>query len=230
LFWRGRSLFKREQVPVHFLHVGKTGGTAIIEALRPVAEEYRIVLHPHSTKLSDVPHDHRVFFFVRHPLTRFVSGFYSRLRRGMPRYCYEWSEAEAEAFQHFQNANNLAEALSAADEETASRAHAAMQGILHVKSTYREWFSGEQELDQRLESVVLVGLQEKLKEDFEDLKSLLRLPKTLELPQDDVLAHRNPPTSDRRLSPVAMHNLSQWYADDIRFYEHCLQLRVRRGL
>lgn len=215
---------------VHFLHIRKTGGTAIAEALRPIAESYGIVLHDHSTKLRDVPPDHQVVFFVRHPIPRFVSGFWSRLRRGLPRHHFEWNEAETEAFRHFRKANDLAEALSATDPETAMRARQAMRGISHLKNTYKDWFSSEQELDDRSDSILLVGLQEKLNADFEYLKWLLNLPETVSLPTDDKLAHRTPPEFDRQLSLLAERNLSDWYAEDIRFYEHCTRLRAARGL
>lgn len=215
---------------IHFLHIRKTGGTAITEALRPVADSHGIVLHDHQTRLSDVPRDHRVVFFVRHPIARFVSGFCSRQRRGLPRHRYEWNDAEAQAFRCFRTANDLAEGLSATDLQTLSRAQAAMRGISHVKNTYRDWFSGEQELDDRFESILLIGLQEKLASDFEYLKMLLKLPKTVSLPVDDFLAHRTPPEYDRHLSSLAQRNLAQWYAEDIRLYEHCLRLRAARGL
>jgi sulfotransferase famil protein len=218
------------QAPVHFLHVRKTGGTAIAEALRPFADAYGIVLHEHTTRLSDVPRDDRVVFFVRHPLSRFVSGFFSRLRCGLPRHYYRWNEAEVKAFRHFQKANDLAEALSATNPETLTRAHEAMTGISHIKNTYRDWFSGTQELDDRLDSIVLIGLQETLSTDFVHLKGLLQLPRTVSLPADDTLAHRTPLGFDRQLSPLAVENLSRWFAEDIRFYEYCVQLRSARGL
>lgn len=217
-------------MPVHFLHIRKTGGTAIIEALRPIAESHGIVLHGHATKLSDIPCHHQVVFFVRHPLSRFVSGFWSRLRRGLPRHHYDWNEAEMEAFRHFRKANDLAEALSASDPEIAMCARDAMRGISHIKNTYKDWFSSEQELDDRLDSIVLVGLQEKLDTDFEHMRRLLKLPETISLPADDTLAHRTPPEFDRELSPLAERNLSHWYAEDIQFYERCLRIRAARGL
>lgn len=218
------------QVPVHFLHIRKTGGTALSEALRPFADAHGIILHEHSAKLCDVPHDHRVVFFVRHPLPRFVSGFFSRLRCGLPRHYYKWNDAEVEAFRHFQKANELAEALSATDPKVLERAHQAMIGISHIKNTYRDWFSGTEELDERLGSIVLIGLQEKLSTDFDYLKTFFKLPATLSLPADDTLAHRTPVEFDRNLSPLAVRNLSQWYAEDIRFYDYCLQLRASRDL
>lgn len=224
-------LFKRDkpESPLHFLHIGKTGGTAITEALTPVAERFGIVLHTHSTKLQDVPRTHRVFFFVRHPIPRFVSGFFSRLRRGAPRYNFEWSASEAEAFGHFQKASDLAEALSSTNPEVRRHAQEAMRGIQHVSSTYREWFAGEEEIQNRLDSIVLIGLQEKLSEDFERLKALLNLPPALGLPADDVRAHRTPGSFDRKLSPLAEKNLLEWYSEDVRLYEYCSALRSARG-
>lgn len=216
--------------PIHFLHIGKTGGTAIVEALRPIADDFGIVLHDHDKRLSEIPRHQRVFFFVRHPIPRFVSGFNSRLRRGAPRYCYRWSEAEAIAFAQFTKPNDLAEALSAPDEQTLAHARQAMRGIQHVNSFYRNWFSGERELEKRIDSIVVLGLQEKLAQDFEYLKLVLQLPRELALPEDDVLAHRTPGGLDRHLSPLAECNLSRWYAEDIRLYERCLQLRARLGL
>lgn len=216
-------------VPIHFLHIRKTGGTAIAEALRPIASNYDIVLHDHHTRLSDVPRTHRVIFFVRHPISRFVSGFCSRQRRGLPRHHYEWTNGEMQAFGTFATANDLAEALSASVPGALARAHAAMRDISHVRHTYKEWFSGKQELDDRRESIVLIGLQEKLSSDFDRLKMLLNLPTALSLPVDDIGAHRTPSGFNRQLSVLAQENLSRWYADDVQLYEHCLRLRAARG-
>jgi hypothetical protein len=221
------TTFKRNSrdLPVHFLHIRKTGGTAVTEALGPVALKFGIMLHAHNTKLSDIPRDHRVFFFVRHPISRFVSGFFSRLRRGMPRYNYEWSEVEAKAFGRFAKPNDLAEALSASETETRTCAREAMRGVAHLNSSYKDWFSGEQELEERLDSILLIGLQERLSADFEYLKQLLHLPPNLCLPEDDLLAHRTPKDFNRQLTPLAERNLADWYVEDIRFYDRCLKLR-----
>jgi len=216
---------------IHFLHIRKTGGTAIIEALRPVAQSYGIILHTHSTKLKDVPREDRVIFFVRHPISRFVSGFNSRLRQGLPRHHYQWNEAEAEAFRHFHIPNDLAEALSSVDSEVSQRARRAMEGISHIKNTYQTWFCGGiPELDERIASIILIGLQEQLTVDFERLKRILGLPAGVSLPQNDILAHRTPAEFDRYLSPLAESNLERWYAQDLAFYEHCRRLRSERDV
>ena len=218
----------QDRDPIHFLHIRKTGGTAIVEALCPVAEHFNIILHGHATKLRDIPPNHGVFFFVRHPIPRFVSGFLSRLRRGMPRYHYEWSEAEARAFARFPTPNALGEALSASDYASRAAAQDAMRSINHVNSNYKDWFGRQQALDDRIHSILLVGLQEELSRAFEYLKKLLGLPNELVLPEDDILAHRTPREFDRRISSLAEDGLTQWYAEDIRFYEHCVEIRSRQ--
>jgi len=101
-----------------------------------------------------------------------------------------------------------------------------MRNIAHLKYTYKDWFSGTDELAARVDSILLVGLQEQLDTDFEYLKKLLNLPETLLLPTDDVLSHRTPPQFDRSLSPLSVHNLLQWYSEDIHFYDYCVQLRA----
>ncbi len=217
-------------MPIHFLHIRKTGGTAIAEALRPIAAEFNILLHDHATRLSDIPRHDQVVFFVRHPIPRFASGFFSRLRCGLPRHHYPWNEIETRAFRLFRKPSDLAEALSSPDQQMADAARQAMRGISHLKNTYKDWFSGERELDDRADSILLIGLQEKLTSDFEYLRTFLKLPETVRLPQDEVLAHKTPSEFDRNLSPLAEHNLRHWYRDDIRFYEHCLRLRAARGL
>ena len=56
-----------------------------------------------------------VAFFVRHPVSRFVSGFNSRMRKGRPRRNVEWSEGERWSFERFRTPDELARALASAD-------------------------------------------------------------------------------------------------------------------
>ena len=81
---------------VHFLHIGKTGGTAMKYVLSqyPVGSRYAICLHGHRVRLCDIPKGDSVIFAVREPISRFVSGFYSRKRQGQPRLFSPWSQNE----------------------------------------------------------------------------------------------------------------------------------------
>ena len=49
------------------------------------------MIHGHGVRLADVPLDDDVFFVIRHPLERFVSGFNSRLHRGRPLRDITWT-------------------------------------------------------------------------------------------------------------------------------------------
>jgi hypothetical protein len=212
---------------VHFLHIGKTGGTAIKHALKTTTDaSIALHLHNHDTKLSDVPRGEQVFFFVRDPIRRFVSGFYSRQRQGQPRYFVPWSTDERDSFENFVTPNDLAEALSAADRHTRQKAARAMQSIGHVRDSYWKWFENEPYFRSRLDDIFFIGFQESFAEDFRILKSLLPLPESAALPDDDSLAHRNPTGLDTTLTARARGNLAEWYEADYAFVTLCREVRA----
>ncbi len=218
------SIFAKRP-PVHLLHIGKTGGTAVKHALKPYAQGRRpLHLHPHAVRLADVPSGELVFFFLRDPLERFVSGFYSRQRQGRPRYNYPWSEAEAKAFSLFQTPDELGRALSSTDPILRATAQEAMQGIQHVRDHFTHWLGGLDQLRARKKDILLVGFQESLAADFEQLRRLLRLPPSVTLPTEGEAAHRNPVGLDRKLGDQAANNLREWYAADRMLYD-----RLRNG-
>lgn len=231
VWWRRQEKLpaaQRTTDPVHFLHIGKTGGTAIKAALKAHPPDVTLHVHPHRFRLANVPRGERVFFFVRDPLSRFVSAFYSRKRKGLPRYYFEWSKGEAEAFAAFETPDALASALASPDKKLRKRARVAMRQIRHLQSSYLDWIGSERALLARLDDVLLIGLQEELGTDFQLLKRLLGLPPAASLPTDDRIAHRNPAGADKRLSAEAEANLRAWYAKDIAIYDLCKRLREER--
>ena len=208
---------------VHFMHIGKTGGTAVKHALEShlITPAFLIRRHGHQTRLRQIPTGHGVIFFLRDPQARFISGFYSRFREGRPRFNNPWRPAERIIFERFPTPNNLARALSSADNDERSHAEAAMRTISHVRDSYMRWFESEEYFSSRLSDIFFIGFQERLSEDFQRLKTKLGLPQELELPDDDVLTHRSPANLDRRLDDEAADNLRRWYAADFRFLELC---------
>ncbi len=211
---------------LHFLHVGKTGGTAIKHAIGPysIGRHYAIYLHSHNVRLEDVPVGDKVIFFLRDPISRFVSGFYSRQRQGKPRYFTPWNEGERRAFEEFHLPNQLAIALSSVDLAKKERAQAAMKHIEHVRDSYWGWFGSEEYFKSRFADVLFIGFQERLKVDFDNLKSIIGLPENVEIPSDDVQSHRNPEHLDKTLEDEAVVNLKHWYQDDFDFVALCKQL------
>jgi hypothetical protein len=208
---------------VHFLHVSKTGGTAIKSALGPLAAHgrYELRLHEHRVVLGTVPRGELVFFAVRDPLERYVSGFYSRWRQGRPRYEVPWTSAEATAFSTFDSANALAEALSADEQDRRASAERAMGAIGHVCDSYWRWFGDRDHLNARADDILAIIWLPSLNRVFGALCERLCLCASPRLPDDDVAAHRTPRRFDRLLSPLAIRNLRLWYGRDFEFVELC---------
>lgn len=220
---------EREQADVHFLHIGKTGGTALRYVLEAVAEGHPwLHLHHHATRLADVPLGQRAFFFLRDPVARFVSGFCSRQWQGWPRYHAPWSRREAIAFAVFGTPNELALALSSPDTPKHHQAVEAMRSIQHVCDSYWGWLGTPDALLSRCDDVLFIGQQEHLADDVRVLAGHLGLD-IGDLPSDPVAAHRGPEGSDRHLEAQAVENLMRWYAAEYQAIELCAQIARRAG-
>jgi len=231
-------------VTVHFVHVGKTGGSAIRAALKKNGFAYikdekaekvaptpygRIQIHRrHGMRVPDVPDGDHVFFCLRDPISRFFSGFYSRLRKGQPRYYVEWRPAERQTFETFTTPSALAHGLVSDDETTRERADAAMEAIRHLRPMWR-WVGTPDEVRARDEQILYVGRQETLNADWEQLKRILELPAGLELPTDPALSHKRDRSGDEPLDDAAKEILRDWYSRDYELLEFCDQLRAERG-
>jgi hypothetical protein len=232
-------------VTVHFLHIGKTGGSAIKDALRRERLAYwnpknahrypetplgGIHLHHHSFRMAHLPPGDLVFFFLRDPVARFVSGFESRRTKGRPRYDYEWSPEERVAFEAFPTAQRLAVALAGPDSDERRKAVAAMRTIRHLGFMQRQ-VGRPRQLRERLGQVLHIGRQETLAVDWEQIKARLELPADLELPTDPVRAHKREEGTAPAgaLDEEAVRALRDWYARDYRLLDYCEQVRAARG-
>lgn len=210
---------------VHFLHIGKTGGTAIKGVLLPERKQPRlyIALHPHGVHLRHIPKGQKFFFCVRDPVDRFVSGFYARMQKDFV-HNVEWSREEAIAFARYEHADALARALSSEDAEEKESAQRAMRGIFHVQSSYWDWFECEEYFLSRRHDILHICFQENLRADFEKVVTLLGLPPALALPQDH--SRRDHAIPIRPLSETARLNLRTWYQRDFAFLKLCRALTV----
>jgi len=226
---RSARLARQDKIPLHFLHIGKTGGTAIKYVLRQHTDcgPYDIRLHYHFTCLRDIPVGDKVFFLLRDPVSRFKSGFFSRQRKGNPRYHVPWTRGEKKAFGRFDSPNALALALSSPDEDERHAAEQAMRSISQVRDSYDKWLGDESYLASRASDIFFIGFQESLSEDFLRLKDRLGLPPEARLPEDDFNAHRSNGNSKSVLEARAIANLTEWYAADYRLLEICRQLAAR---
>ncbi|MEO1388045.1 MAG: sulfotransferase family 2 domain-containing protein [Cyanobacteria bacterium J06634_6] len=207
----------------NFLHIPKTGGSAVKSALENVSQtsSHRIHLRGHSCRLKDIPVGDQFFFFLRDPAKRFVSAF-NHKKTGRGYWKHNKVEAETAALKRFDTANQLAEAIFSTDEATRLAAESAMVSIEHVNTFYADWFVSKDYFESRFSDCLLIGFQETLATDFERLKQLLNLPETLALPErNSGKANENPVHLETSLSPTAQENLSKWYAKDYDFLAFC---------
>ena len=230
---------------VHFLHIGKTGGTALKSAIRSGGESsedialgdenictptHRIILHNHNASLKDVPKGDKFFFFVRDPIERFVSGFYSRKRKGRPRYFSTWSDDEKKAFERFETPNELALSLSSGDLEEEKIAAHAMKSIEHVGDMYSEWYESKEYFLSRLSDAIMVGRTENLDRHFPEIKKVLSLSDNATLPTSEEKAHKNPYSElNTYLEKEARINLKKWYREDFEFLSMCKKNHKKIG-
>jgi hypothetical protein len=220
-------------MPVHFIHLSKTGGSAIKQAIReadqPETRFGKIFLHPHPRTLDELPEDHHVFFTVRDPIARFVSAFNSRLRKGQPKYFREWSKGEREVFQTFESPQALAAGLASPDRGTRAKAIRAMSDIRQLRREMALWLQGPALLKRRRSHIVYIARQETLAEDWEQIKEVLGYSSDLALPSNPKAAHRTDESFDRGLDAAAIKALTKWYARDYRLLNYCEKLRRERG-
>ena len=203
---------KKGKKIVHLLHIGKTGGTVIKDALRAHTDLANgvLIFHNHDFKLKDCLLGEKVVFFLRDPITRFVSGFHSRKRQGKPRYNSPWTASENVAFANFNSANQIAENL------TNDNGQHAMNSIEHVKTHFSDWLGDIDYYKSRKDDILFVGFLETLNEDFEKLITILNLPPHLQLSTDPVKAHKNI-DSNETLSELSIANLKDWFSEDYNF-------------
>lgn len=222
---------------VHYIHVSKSGGTALRHAIRegrqarggkPFQTPWGpFWTHRHTFRLRDLPKGHKAILTLRDPVARFLSGYHSRMRKGAPRYLIEWSDAERQSFEWFPTAQALADALAEPPGELRNRAEFAMRSIRHLKRPQIAWTGKPSYFRRHVDSVLYIARQETLDDDWERLKELLELPSELALPRDDVAAHRTTYPADRSVSDEGAAALRAWYAQDYEVLE--IGEHVRNG-
>ena len=229
---------------IHFIHIGKSGGSALKYAIRQAGKAAlegtdarfnkdapwesplgTVHLQGHAFRLSAVPEGDLAFFSGRDPASRFVSSFYSRLRKGLPRHFTEWSEGEAKAFEWFETPQDLAAALAKRRGKKRAQAEFAMTTIRHIRRPMTSWVGEVDHLREKLPQIAYIARQETLDDDWENIKTLLALPGDTALPSDPVQAHRNTGEIDRTLTPKMLDALREWYAGDYRLLELCDEVR-----
>lgn len=207
---------------IHFLHIGKAAGTQVrhlAQALNAQQDDLHIIKHAHHVKFNDLPRKSRYFFSIRDPLSRFVSGFYSRKRKGQPRIYSEWSAHERRAFKNFEHAADLAESLFESTPRGA-KASFAINSIRHTSQNQVDWFD-RAGFFLKVRPPVYIIRQEHFDTDWAGFLDRIGIDGPIETEADSVVSHRNDYTDIPPLTEKAKANLTAWYCQDIEFYRRC---------
>ena len=205
---------------IYFLHIGKAAGSQVAQAIEQINKHEPGVLMqslPHDLLLKDVPEDSDYFFSIRDPISRFVSGFYSRKRMGRPKYNVPWTSTEERAFGEYEHANDLAESLFS-DGMAGMRAVGAIKAIRHTAQDQIDWFVLVGDIFS-VRPPIWVLRQERFDEDFATFVERAGLAFTPDLRRDSVGSHANDYSQVPPLSDKARDNLRRWYAQDFAFYD-----------
>lgn len=204
-----------------FLHIPKTGGTAVFSAVRENTKlQGAIVRWGHFDSLETVTSP-RVFFFVRDPIERVVSAFYSRKRQGQPRYRSPHSRREAQTFSQFSDFEELVLGVAADDPQ----ALAGYESIGHLRPL-ANWLISKEAV--RNHQIAFIGETHRLSRDWPRIKERLHLPPSAVLPTDPVRSHKAP-SPHPPLSKTAVSFLRKFLKSDYELYEECLRIRTERG-
>jgi hypothetical protein len=207
------------------LHIGRTGGTysqGIFASIPGTRDLVRGLTHEFNleTALNGFPGE-GAMFGIREPLAIFVSGFYSRIRKGRPRYNVPWSKNETKAFSFFQTPNQLAEALSSDDPLLRERAEFSMRSITHVARCLHFFLKSASYVREQRNRISWIFRQATLDEDIQRFLDRIGVRHPHAPIQDEVFRHSNPSAADKSLSPTAIRNLTVWYKADLEIYEEC---------
>lgn len=205
-----------------FLHIPKTAGSAIKDAIRSAEmdDDTRPDIYLHESSLLDL-RGQSVVFSVRDPVDRVISGFYSRLRMGRPKVHIPHSRAEAKTFRRWPQFEDLARDVLLGKR----RARKGWRSIGHLRPL-STWLRDVDEL--RSARIAYIADIRTLEAEWPHVRDALGLPKDSELPSSPIKAHRAPnpaPEISHELRRDLMEKL--WH--DYELYEECLSLRRQRG-
>lgn len=227
---------------LHFLHIGKTGGSAIklmiagktgksivkipFEA-QSSSPSHEIIFHAHSTRLDDIPVGEKVFFPIRDVYTRYCSAFYSRKRKGRPLFNIQWNEVEEKCFDTFHTPEELVNGLKSKDSEIAQIAESAFISIKHISRKLSYWLVDTEYLKDRSKDILYILEQESLATDFKILCDELSLKLNNTLPEEENAIHRN---IERNyiLSSDSIDFLNSFYHDDFPLIDICRKIKATK--
>ena len=216
---------------IHFIHIGKCGGTALIIFFK----DQEIKLNDfHLQKPTPPEAKDKYIIWVRNPLHRFVSAFnyslalintstvdlnentltiYNCLAPGIIRskmqHNYTFSTEYDDLINFFLTPNNLAEALTSQDTEIRNKAIKLMNHPMeHINKGIGWYLDNGEFIKEHREKILFVGKTETMKTDISNLSKLLGIHTKVSNKKI-----RENTSYTKYLSSLAIENLLNFYKD-----------------
>lgn len=212
-WWKGKEL-------VYFMHINKAAGTSVLAAMEQLGMESEhcfVVPLPHQFGLHKVPFGAKVACFIRHPATRFASGFEHMFKKGYPSYQVEWSAEEEVVFQQFQRFDDLVVATLEGREDALR----AWKHVFHLRLSYAHYFQSLAYLQAHQERLVFVGCLEAMDEDWDRLFQQL-------YGQAFPMERQNALKTSRTLSDAVRQAIERVYPEEFPLYEALMRIRAQQ--
>ena len=155
------------------------------------------------------------FFFVRNPISRFVSAFQFSMVDDT--HNKQSCANIRKKYGVFTNANHLAESLYSNDETIKQLARNAMDDIYHMDGITRYLLSVGN-VQANVNKIFFVGRFEFFNEDIKELCKMLNSPCPAAIP------HHNKLSYQCNLSNEAKYNLKKWYQTDYDIIKALIEL------
>ena len=221
---------------IAYLHIGKCAGTTLYQYFKDKTEIDITYLHMKRIELSE-SQNYEFIFFIRHPISRFVSAFnhtkriveldtsnldinhlnhensYSpkRIKRKMMKGGIAFSKKYDQLVRHFQSAEELAKSLFCDDAKQRRKAQKLMS--LPNEHLFKSigWYLHNGELVNKFpQNIKFIGCVETISKDLQTASSLFNL----NVNPDQIIKKRAGLGGERiQLSKTAIQNLQHWYRD-----------------
>ncbi len=202
---------------IKFLHIGKTGGSFIRDNLKLIDIDNKVKFLTH--KESILENDgYQYIFFIRNPIDRFISAFWSRYRKGNPRYNFEWTIEEKITFEYFKTPNQLAEAIFSDDKYIKEKANKAIESIPHLRMNLSFHLKDKDNIKDCIGKILYIGRLETINNDLNNIIKILGYSKEdlKEIKNDNITTHKTPSEYSKlsNISKLGKMNLTKYFKND----------------